>query len=44
MRGQRPFLFSNLKEGNGVAEIVAFVERTGGLDQTAGATAAPALR
>ena len=31
MRGQRPFLFSNLKEGQGVAEIVSFVESTGGL-------------
>ncbi|MGE0725262.1 MAG: urease accessory protein UreG [Alphaproteobacteria bacterium] len=35
MRGQRPFLFSNLKEGKGVAEIVAFVERTGGLVRAA---------
>jgi urease accessory protein len=26
MRGPRPFLFSNLKAGNGVAEIVAFIE------------------
>ena len=31
MRGQRPFLFTNLKEGNGVAEIVEFVAATGGL-------------
>jgi len=31
MRGPRPFLFSNLKAGNGVAEIVAFIEGAGGL-------------
>ena len=32
MRGERPFLFTNLKENKGVAEIAAFVARTGGLD------------
>ena len=31
MRGDRPFLFSNLKAGDGVAEIRAFIETTGGL-------------
>jgi urease accessory protein len=31
MRGTRPFLFSNLRSGDGVAEIAQFVERTGGL-------------
>jgi urease accessory protein len=31
MRGVRPFLFSNLRSGDGVAEIAQFVERTGGL-------------
>ncbi|MCC7271945.1 MAG: urease accessory protein UreG [Alphaproteobacteria bacterium] len=31
MRGRRPFLFTNLKEGTGVAEIVDFVATTGGL-------------
>ncbi len=31
MRGQRPFLFSNLKENKGVDDIVAFVIRQGGL-------------
>ncbi|HLY57701.1 MAG TPA: urease accessory protein UreG, partial [Stellaceae bacterium] len=31
MRGERPFLFTNLKQGQGVAEIVAFIERRGGL-------------
>ena len=31
MRGERPFLFANLKAGDGVAEIVAFIEREGGL-------------
>src|SRR5213596_273949 len=31
MRGQRPFLFSNLKENKGVEEIAAFIVRQGGL-------------
>jgi urease accessory protein len=31
MRGERPFLFSNLKENRGVAEIARFVAETGGL-------------
>lgn len=32
MRGERPFLFTNLKENRGVTEIAAFIERAGGLD------------
>lgn len=31
MRGERPFLFSNLKTGDGVREIVQFVIDSGGL-------------
>ncbi len=31
MRGTRPFVFANVRAGNGVAEIAAFVEREGGL-------------
>ncbi len=31
MRGQRPFLFSNLKENKGVDEIVDFIAHSGGL-------------
>jgi urease accessory protein len=31
MRGARPFVFSNLKAGSGVAEIAEFIERAGGL-------------
>ncbi len=31
MRGERPFLFSNLKSGVGIDEIVSFVLRMGGL-------------
>jgi urease accessory protein len=31
MRGERPFLFTNLKIDQGVAEIIAFIERAGGL-------------
>jgi urease accessory protein len=30
MRGDRPFLFTNLKEGKGVPEIIEFIEHTGG--------------
>ena len=32
MRGARPFLFTNLKENRGVAEIVEFIVESGGLD------------
>jgi urease accessory protein len=31
MRGERPFIFTNLKENRGVAEIADFIVRTGGL-------------
>ncbi len=30
MRGERPFVFTNLKTGEGVPEVVAFIEREGG--------------
>ncbi|MCZ8261291.1 MAG: urease accessory protein UreG [Beijerinckiaceae bacterium] len=30
-RGQRPFVFTNLKTGEGVAEIIRFIEQRGGL-------------
>ena len=30
-RGERPFIFTNLKVGTGVDDIVAFIEREGGL-------------
>jgi urease accessory protein len=33
MRGERPFLFTNLKDSVGVAEIVAFIRRAGGLSE-----------
>ncbi|SHI70566.1 urease accessory protein [Roseomonas rosea] len=32
MRGQRPFLFTNLKENQGVAEIAEFILQSGGLE------------
>jgi urease accessory protein len=32
MRGERPFQFSNLKTGQGLAEIIAFIETQGMLD------------
>jgi urease accessory protein len=31
MRGERPFIFTNLRENHGVAEIADFIVRTGGL-------------
>jgi len=31
MRGQRPFIFSNLKENKGVADIAEFILKAGGL-------------
>jgi urease accessory protein len=31
MRGERPFVFSNVRDGKGVADIAAFIERVGGL-------------
>jgi len=31
MRGERPFIFTNLKENKGVAEIARFIARSGGL-------------
>jgi len=37
MRGTRPFMFTNLKENQGVAEIAAFILRAGGL-RAAGAS------
>ena len=35
MRGERPFLFTNLKVGKGVDEVAAFILRTSGLAETA---------
>jgi urease accessory protein len=32
MRAERPFVFTNLREGNGVDEVARFVEERGGLD------------
>ena len=32
MRGERPFVFTNFKTGQGVADIAVFIEETGGLD------------
>ncbi|MFU2207828.1 urease accessory protein UreG [Solidesulfovibrio sp. C21] len=33
MRGDRPFVFSNLKEGVGLAEIISFIRHEGLLDE-----------
>jgi urease accessory protein len=35
MRGDRPFVFTNLKSGDGAAAVAAFVERAGGLAEPA---------
>ncbi|HVY05366.1 MAG TPA: urease accessory protein UreG [Burkholderiales bacterium] len=37
MRGERPFLFSNLKTGHGLADIVSFIETQGMLKSKAAA-------
>jgi len=31
MRGERPFVFANIRAGTGVPEIAAFIEAEGGL-------------
>jgi urease accessory protein len=31
MRPTRPYLFTNIRAGKGVAEIAAFIEKRGGL-------------
>jgi len=35
MRGERPFVFAQVKAGQGVPEIAAFIEKTGGLKPAA---------
>lgn len=34
MRGERPFIFTNIRAGNGVADVADFIVRTGGLKVT----------
>jgi urease accessory protein len=34
MRGDRPFIFANVRAGKGVSEIATFIERHGGLRAT----------
>ena len=33
MRGDRPFVFTNIRSGQGVPEVAAFIERAGGLTE-----------
>ncbi len=40
MRGARPFVFAQVKGGQGVAEIAAFIEKTGGLGSESETSAA----
>ena len=35
MRGERPFVFTNIRAGKGVGEIAAFIEKQGGLRRAA---------
>jgi urease accessory protein len=35
MRGARPFVFTNLKTGDGAARVADFIVRTGGLEKAA---------
>jgi urease accessory protein len=35
MRGARPFVFSNMKTGQGLSEIIAFIEAQGMLGEAA---------
>jgi urease accessory protein len=39
MRGERPFIFSNMKTGEGLTEIIRFIEEQGMLGQQPGAAA-----
>ena len=39
MRGERPFVFTNLRAGKGVDEIAHFIEQRGGLESSAPAQA-----
>jgi urease accessory protein len=34
-RGERPFIFTNLRTGEGVAEVVAFIRTQGLMEQAA---------
>ena len=34
MRGERPFVFTNIRAGQGVAEVADFIEKAGGLTHT----------
>jgi urease accessory protein len=36
MRGERPFVFTNLKTGQGLGDIIRFIEARGGLATTGG--------
>ncbi|MGF1629352.1 MAG: urease accessory protein UreG [Kiloniellaceae bacterium] len=40
MRGERPFVFAQVKAGKGVPEIAAFIEKTGGLGSASRISAA----
>jgi len=33
MRGERPYVFSNMKTGEGVSTIVSFIQRRGGMEE-----------
>ena len=43
MRGERPFVFTNIKAGDGVGEVANFIIREGGLGMASGATSEQAV-
>jgi len=41
MRGEKPFVFSNLKSGEGLPQIIQFIQREGMLEVADGGAIAP---
>ena len=37
MRGERPFIFTNIRQGDGVSDVAAFIEKAGGLARSGAA-------
>jgi len=44
MRGDRPFVFANVRAGQGVAEIAAFITHAGGLDPAGVGNPSPVIQ
>ena len=43
MRGERPFVFTNLKTGQGLQDVIAFIEAAGHAEDLTGRTKTPVL-